>query len=284
MSLPSAVDRIWHGCKNQHWGAWALVMLLVSVSSGIIVGLQYDYSTPWYSTTAIDLVVPYGRFFRSLHFYSSQLFFFFSIFHFLAVYSSVNKISRGQWLLLTGSLPLILLLVFTGYVLRADTTGTSAGRIAENLLLAVPFIGETLNSLFFSLHANGLRKVYLHHIISFDLLLLLFLWRHLHRYRVEFSKYPALISAICAFSMLVSAPLEPEQPGVYISGPWFFLGLQEMLRYLPPFTAGILIPVIFIVALLLAHPEQKRRKLFTGFCCGWLAGYTVLSVIAFCRS
>lgn len=288
MSLLSRADSLFCTFRqlftDQKWGAWAVIMLLLSIGSGIIVALQYDYATPWYSTTAIDLLAPYGRFFRALHFYSSQLFFFFSIFHFLAIYQKAKRYQIGEWLQLTASLPVILLLLFTGYVLRGDATGNAAGRIAENLLVAIPLVGESLNSILFALGDSGLRKVYVQHIIGFDLLLLTLLWRHLHIYRVSLYRHPALLTGICAFSMLVAAPLEPEQPGAkYLAGPWFFLGLQELLRYLPPFIAGIVVPLLFICALLSCHPRQKRLRLVTGFLWGWLAGYMVLSIIAFLR-
>ncbi len=259
-------------------------MLFLSLFSGIIVALQYDYTTPWFSTTAIELLTPYGHFFRSLHFYSSQLFFFFSTFHLIAVYEKSEQYSWRQWIRLTGSLPVILLLLFTGYILRGDATGNSAGRIAENLLLAIPVAGDTVNSLLFALTKSGLRKVYLHHVISFDLLLLLLLWRHLHHYRVQISRYPALTAAICAFSMVIAAPLEPEIASAhYISGPWFFLGLQELLRYLPPVVAGVIVPAVFVTALFLFHPGHKK-SVVTGFFWGWLAAYGGLSITAFMRS
>ncbi len=282
MWSPSKAE-IWQRYKRIRWGAWAVIMLLLSVVSGIIVALQYDYATPWYSSTAIELLVPYGSFFRSLHFYSSQLFFFFTIFHLIGTYEKNEQYSWKQWIRLTGSLPVILLLLFTGYILRGDATGSSAGRIAENLLLAIPFIGDTINRLLFSVTESGLRKVYLHHVISFDFLLLL-LWQHLHRYRIQLSRYAVLTAAVCGFSMVTAAPLEPETATVhYISGPWFFLGLQELLRYLPPVVAGIITPLVFIAALFLFHPQHKN-KVVTGVFWGWLAGYGVLSIAAFMRS
>lgn len=65
--------------QQYSWGAWGLISLYISIVSGIIVGLQYDLTTPYYSVTALDLLVPYGDFFRSAHFYSSQFFFFFAV-------------------------------------------------------------------------------------------------------------------------------------------------------------------------------------------------------------
>ena len=32
-------------------------------------------------------------------------------------------------------------------------------------------------------------------------------------------------------------------------GPWYFLGLQELLHYFPPLVAGIIIPTLVVIAL-----------------------------------
>ena len=119
----SFICRHFSALRDIKWGAWALTAFYLSLLSGIVVGLQYDYLNPSYSTAALDLLAPYGRFFRSLHFFSSQFFFFFSCFHLLAVYQKTIKYSTWEWLRLIGTLPLILLLLFTGYILRGDNTG-----------------------------------------------------------------------------------------------------------------------------------------------------------------
>lgn len=270
--------------RQWRWGAWALVGLYISLFSGIIVGLQYDYQTPFYSTTAIDLLVPYGRFFRSLHFYSSQFFFFFSSIHLIAIFKKTEKYSRREWIQLTATLPLILLLLFTGYVLRSDSTGSSAGTIAENIIRSCPLIGASVNNLLFSITDNGLRKVYLHHVIVFDLVLLLCAWNHLRIYRLNGQDYSALVGLMLLFSVLVSAPIEPEHLGTrYISGPWFFLGLQELLRYLHPWLAGIVLPGLFLLVLFGAHPADTRLRWTLSALGLGLCLYAILSVIAWVR-
>jgi len=270
--------------KEIKWGAWALIAFYISLLSGIIVGLQYDYLNPFYSTTAIDLLSPYGRFFRSLHFFSSQFFFFFSCFHLFAIHEKTLKYSKLEWLRLVGGLPLILLLLFTGYILRGDNTGSSAGIIAENIMQAIPFFGAPLNDLFFSLTDSGLRKVYIHHVISLDLLLLIFAWNHLRIYRITIRDYLPLVALILIFSVFVSAPFEPDRLGIsYISGPWFFLGLQELLRYLPPLLAGVGVPVLFLILLFSAHPANKHIRVIVILIGLSLICYTLLTFIAWNR-
>lgn len=270
--------------KELEWGAWTLIAFYISLLSGIIVGLQYDYLNPFYSTTAIDLLAPYGRFFRSLHFFSSQFFFFFCCFHLLAIYQKTSIYNKMEWARLIGSLPLILMLLFTGYILRGDNTGSSAGIIAENIMLAIPVFGPFLNDLFLSLSDSGLRKAYIHHVIALDLLLLIFAWNHLRTYRINVRDYLPLIAAILIFSIFISAPFEPDRLGIsYISGPWFFLGLQELLRYLPPLIAGVGTPLLVLIALFSAHPANKHFRII-GITVGLsLCGYALLSFIAWNR-
>ncbi len=270
--------------QNINWGAWALVALYVSLASGLVVGLQYDYLNAFYSTSSIDLLAPFGRFYRSLHFYSSQFFLFFCCLHLLAIYPKTANYSTGEWLRLVGSLPLVLLLLFTGYILRGDSTGSSAGIIAENIMRAVPLIGTALNDLLFSLTDNGLRKVYLHHVITLDILFLIFLWNHLRIYRIKVREHLPLIGSILLFSVFIAAPLEPDRLGIsYISGPWFFLGLQELLRYFPPLLAGIVAPGLCLVLLLAASPTNKHLKKILLSLGLLLSCYALLTVIAWNR-
>ena len=263
------------------WGAWSLVCLYISLLSGIIVGLQYDLSEPFYSTAALDVLIPYGTYFRSLHFYSSQFFFLFAVLHYALVLKKTVTYTHSRRILLVLTLPVILLLLFTGYVLRSDSTGASAGMIAENILLAIPVFGSVLNELLFSITDNGMQRVYLHHVISLDFLLLILAWDHLRRYPVRISGYLLLIAVILSFSIFVEAPMDPEELGrFYITGPWFFLGLQELLRYLPPVIAGVLLPGFFILLLtMLPGPQRWFLLLLSGVGLLLLA-YLLLSISA----
>ena len=213
------------------WGSWSLISLYISLLSGIVIGIQYDPAEPYHSITSIDLLVPFGAFFRSLHFYSSQFFFLFTIAHFLAAHDETASYSQYRWLMLMSTFPVIIFLLFTGYVLRDDNTGFAAGMIAESILLNIPLIGSFLNTLLFSITEHGMQRVYLHHVISLDVLLLILAWDHLRRYRIKIRDNTALCFVTVLFCIFVAAPLEPEKLGTtYISGPWFFLGLQELLR------------------------------------------------------
>jgi len=278
---PSA---IWHYLHSCLWGSWALLSLYVSLISGILLALQYEYHEPFFTTTTIELIVPFGSFLRSLHFYSSQLFFLLTCIHLIASYQKSANYSKTEWYKIILTVPIIILLLFTGYVLRGDSTGYSAGMIAENIMQTVPLFGDVLNSLIFDISSSGLRKVYIHHVITLDLLFLILAWYHLRVFRVKVTNHLLALALILVFSLLIAAPIEPARLGVdYIGGPWFFLGLQELLRYLPPLLAGIIIPVIAVFLLLRIHPGDREPQKRVVTLVIFLVCYLILTVIAWNR-
>ncbi|MEK6201456.1 MAG: cytochrome b N-terminal domain-containing protein [Desulfobulbaceae bacterium] len=266
------------------WGEWGLISLFISVLSGVVVAFQYDPATPLYSASSLDVLVPFGDYFRSLHFYSSQLFFLLSLVHLWAIFKRCDTYNRAQWIRLTATLPVGLLLLFSGYVLRGDSTGTSAGLIAENIIIAIPGAGGALNDLLFSISDDGMKRVYVNHVIGFGLIWGVLAWEHLRKYRTSFRQHPLLTATILLFCLLFTAPFEPETLGLLqINGPWFFLGLQELLRFLPPLLAGVIFPSTLILALFFLQPNSRYSHSLLTFILGWLGLYTVLSAVALCR-
>jgi ubiquinol-cytochrome c reductase cytochrome b subunit len=265
------------------WGEYSYVALAVSVLSGLVLALQYDPATPFYSVSAIDTLVPFGSFWRSLHFYSSQFFFLLTVCHFIFIYPLSRNLNWRKWSYLTGSLPVVLLLLFTGYVLRADATGESAGRIAENITLAIPLIGSWINSLLFSIDADGLKRVYVNHLIGLGLVWGILCWDHLRRYNLAWKESGIFVLLMIFVSVIFQAPMEPEKLGVFnISGPWFFLGLQELLHYIQPFWAGVIFPLTLITALFFLKSKKWAGRAVIFSCC-WLGLYAILTGLALLR-
>ena len=63
-----------------------------------------------------------------------------------------------------------------------------------------------------------------------------------------------LAIALVLFSLFINAPLEgiadPTHTPNPAKAPWYFLGLQELLHYFPPVVAGVLVPTLLIIALI----------------------------------
>ena len=90
----------------------------------------------------------------------------------------------------------------------------------------------------------------------------------------------ALFIVLVLVSLFFNAPLEglanPTITPNPAKAPWYFLGLQELLHYFPPVVAGVLIPTLVVLALivipyfninieaegLFTKDRQKRLRIF----------------------
>ena len=220
-----------------------------------------------------------------MHYYSSQVFLFFLLCHFIAVvWENNHYYTRNAWVRLTLSIPVTILLLFTGYILRDDATGEAAGAIAENIALSIPLFGQWFNDFFLAISAGGLKRVYAQHLAGLMVIGAYCTWPHLRRYSTRWRTHLPLIVFILLASILLVTPIEPPRIGLlHIAGPWFFLGLQELLRYIHPFWAGFTFPAILIVALLNLPHEGRRRPVYLWLIGLWLLLYTLLSLVSYQR-
>ena len=276
------------------WGGNSLAAFYVSVLSGLVLAWQYDPSEPYYSSGTLELVAPYGSFWRSCHFYSSQAFFLLLFGHFLVVLvkrrralaanqsqdASALAARPGEaWGRLYLTLPVSLLLLFSGYVLRGDATGQAAGAIGENISRTIPVLGYWLNLLLFNLSGTGMRVVYADHLIGLGLAWGMLAWNHLRRYRISIGDFGPLLVGLLLLNVLLPAPFDPFRVGVFhIIGPWFFVGVQELLRFLPPALGGIVFPLIGLAwgYLALTRPGESRHLFGLA---AWLGLYLLLTVL-----
>ena len=112
--------------------------------------------------------------------------------------------------------------------------------------------------------------------------------------------FQILTIALVVVALLWDAPLEqlanPLLTPNPAKAPWYFLGLQELLHYFPPVLAGVLIPTLVILALVVipyfdvniegeplwAHHRRERLQIFVGVIAGlivFLAIYEAWTVL-----
>jgi hypothetical protein len=71
----------------------------------------------------------------------------------------------------------------------------------------------------------------------------------------ELIAFEIMVIVLSLISLLFNAPLEwianPEHTPNPAKAPWYFLGLQELLHYFPPVVAGVLLPALVAIALII---------------------------------
>lgn len=117
--------------------------------------------------------------------------------------------------------------------------------------------------------------------------------------RVEFLAAVIVTIILFVWSITLNAPLEePSNPNLTMNpskAPWYFLGLQEMLVYFDPWIAGVVMPSIIMIGLMVfpyvdsnplgnGYYTIKQRKFALGmFGIGWVTWIVLIIIGTFIR-
>ncbi len=120
-----------------------------------------------------------------------------------------------------------------------------------------------------------------------------FVWPYL--LRIEFLVTIIVTFILMVWSITLDAPLEaPANPSLTMNpskAPWYFLGLQEMLVYFDPWMAGVVLPTLILVGLMVipymdANPLgngyytfKQRKFAILAFCFGFIVLWLSMVVI-----
>ncbi len=278
----------------------AVFLSLVVILSGVFLVFYYT-PTPAQaalSVQTITFLVPFGWFVRNIHYWSAQALVVTSLVHLgrVVLSGSYAKPRRFNYLLGLGLLLLILLLDFSGYILRWDEGIHWALVVGTNLLKSIPFMGGGLYRFIAGgeeVGAATLLRFYAWHLFGMALPFVFIIGWHIFHVRrdggiaappgafhhdrprlkrADLVRHEILAALICAVlltfaAILLPAPLAPPmqsagQPG-YENAPWFFLWVQILLRYGDPFWMGVLLPVglltlIALIPYILPQPAPQE--------------------------
>lgn len=266
--LPS-VGRLGHG------------MFLVAALSGVVLVLPYDVQRPFQSLQEMALGDPGGHFFRALHYWSGQLCLVLVVLHVVEHLLARNEklVSFGLWLRLVVSIPLMFLILLSGFMLRGDAEGVMARRVGAGLLETIPLAGNAVSLLLLG-SGDDLQVVYAHHLALLTILVLLILVEHSRPF------WPSWATSLVALSSTtVLALLGP--PGLHlpwdpvVKGPWYFLGLQELLHWTSRPGWVVIAGFILLAGLaLLPKLGQRTGRAVHWILLGMLLFYAVLTIVA----
>lgn len=244
------------------------------------------------SIQVVTFLVPYGALVRNLHYWAAQLLIGVATLHMLRVILTGAYALHRRFNYLLGLLLLLLSLMldFTGYVLRWDEGIRWALVAGTNLVKSIPTIGPGLYAILMGGSQPGaatLTRFYAWHIFGLTLVLIVVGIWHIFRVRRDggiavpppdqrsdpsrISRFDLVrregLAAILATAVLLplaafvpaplAAPMQslttPNGLAADARAPWFFLWVQQLLKFGNAFVMGVLIPLC-IVGLLIAIP------------------------------
>ncbi|MFN8442045.1 MAG: cytochrome b N-terminal domain-containing protein [Caldilineaceae bacterium] len=256
-------------------GGISVLATLIAVVTGVLLTFYYtptvDQAYP--SVTLLQDVVAFGSLIRARHYWSAQLLVVTVTLHLVRIVftGAFGRPRRVNWLIGLGLLVLVLFWSFSGYALRWDESALWALLVGTNLIKEIPRWGTSLYLLLMGDEQVGpaaLLRSYGWHVIGLTLTVVFGIIYHLFRLRKDgsISRPPTVdgearhfvskdllffkeivtgllvFAALILLSSLLPAPLggpaQLDQPPTVAQAPWFFLWVQELLRWLPALWAG----------------------------------------------
>jgi quinol-cytochrome oxidoreductase complex cytochrome b subunit len=270
-------------------GGTAVFLILVVTITGILETFYY-VPTPTEAPLSVQILaysVPFGALVRNLHYWSAQFLIIVSIVHLVRIVftGAYAPPRRFNYLLGLALLVISFLLDFSGYVLRWDTGIQWALVVGTNLVRSIPQIGESLYRTLvggMQLGSATLTRFYAWHIYGLtSLAVFLSIW-HIFRVRrdggiaVPPPSLRASSARITRFELVrrevlamiytssglillsIGLPAPIASPITEINAitsearaPWFFLWVQQMLKWGNPLLWGVLVPIVILVVIAL---------------------------------
>lgn len=301
------------------FGSVLLFLITVQIATGIGLALYYA-PTPDHAYQSVKFItndVPLGRFVRGLHFFGASTIVIFVLLHMLRViaFGSYKPPRELTWLSGLVLLNLVLAFALTGYLLPWDQRAYWATVVSINITKLVPFAGQTIATLAGApggqVGALTLSRWFALHVIVLPAFLVAMIAGHLFLLRrhgisgpvqprtgVSYPFYPYQAARDLTVILLVAAFLgalawrglpalermaDPAD-ATYVPRPeWYFLGLFQLLKYMPgPMEIfGALVLPGLVMALLALLPwvdrtperDPRRRPVVLG---GVVAGVIAL--------
>jgi len=116
---------------------------------------------------------------------------------------------------------------------------------------------------------------------------------------IEFLSALVISIVLLVWSLAIDAPLRPEaDPGLTenpAKAPWYFVGLQELLVYFDPWIAGVMVPTLIIVGLMIIpyldtsrsavgrYTLHERRLVMWHFVAGFALWWVLIAIGQFLR-
>jgi hypothetical protein len=231
---------------------------IIAVVTGFILAVPYDPMKAKESIQMMMISNPSASFIRSAHYWSSQFFLIFTIIHFFEYFiiSGEKKIKKGVWFRLVTAIPVAFFVMLSGFILKGDSEGIMANEILRGIVSMIPLAGIYLENFFLGLR-NSLQVVYVHHAATATIYLIIIIIEHSKKIWPNIYSYLYILTGTIIVSFVIPAGLHSDSDPV-IKGPWYFVGLQEILHWMTGPVYLIFIIILLVTALIIMRFTENR--------------------------
>jgi quinol-cytochrome oxidoreductase complex cytochrome b subunit len=173
-------------------GGLSFYLFLLLLVTGILLMFYYlpgsGEGAPYLSVREITEIVPFGDLFRNLHYWGGQGIVLLIFFHMIRVVVTGSYQGAKRWIWVVGMslLVLVLILDFSGYLLRFDRETFWAGFVALGVVKKIPFVGESLHRLLTGTSTYGepsIERIYVWHCVVLPITVVGFMIYHFWKVR-----------------------------------------------------------------------------------------------------
>ncbi len=237
--------------------------LLLCVLSGVLLAIPYDFTRAHQSVSEVLLFNPSGVFVRNLHYWSAQMFFIFTLLHIydhLKKSTETNIRTKRTWLILCIVVVSLGYEMISGFILKGDAGGIQARRIITSMLESIPVAGRMISSAFTGTDENW-QVVYIQHVATGTILLFIGIYEHVKTVWPRLRTFVIVFAILFLFSLVLRAPFGQVESS-QVKGPWFFVGIQEMLHLTShPGYVVLVFGMLLVLFYLLPGIVRKNRKI-----------------------
>ena len=278
-------------------GGMAAVLFLIQVFTGVLLRFTYSPTAgnAYDSILAIQRDILFGQLVRNIHHWSGILFVVIAFLHLLRTFytGAFYPDRKWNWVIGISLMVLVIFANFTGYLLPWDQLAYWAVTVSTSMLNYFPVVGEQLTNFIRggqNVSDSTLLIFYNFHTAILPLAIVILMVFHFWKVRKnngvvvpedagremvpsnpdlvskELVVALSLIAFVLVLSILFNAPLqERADPALSpnpAKAPWYFMGIQELLLHFHPFFGAILIPLMFLTAMIwlpfLNYPKKYQ--------------------------
>jgi quinol-cytochrome oxidoreductase complex cytochrome b subunit len=264
------------------FGGLAISSLIICIVSGVILSVPFNVYDPYASISSFILVNPGATIARNMHYWSAQLFLVFTVVHMWDHFriSTEKGIRTGPWLRLVLGILVIFYAMLSGFILKGDVDSEQASNIFRSLFDSIPLIGTQLSLVLLGKEGSYLL-LYVNHIAIATIFIIAIQFEHSRALWGKALSFIILSLLILVLSLLFQAPLHDGQSNL-IKGPWYFLGLQEILHWMSrPAWIWLVLAALFVPLFFLPYVRPKGSSAIKYFLFIAFLFYALLTIIGY---